>query len=797
MKTTIFIRLLFATLLPLVFVFSLVIMTISNIIYINGTRTAQQTATWEAEQIARQFSVKLDTMASLLELVSQSMAELNFQAPDARKKAEALINRLLAADGSFLSTWFAYEPGVFPGGDYVYQTLLRKDGSIEEIADITSEVLRDAAASPWYNVAVSTGRRYLELAESYDYGLGEGPRVAATMTSPVASGGRSIGAVGIDINYADMFVANEQPFGVHWQILLLSPDGQILYSNGGQPLKRSLFDYSFASQEELRQAVESGEPYVKEIASPLSGAESLLCLYPIAISGTEQRIWLFLSTPVQAVYAVARSSMELIISTGVLGFLLLGFSVFVATRNIVRPIKRLTVDFNKVSNGDLESISEQDASEEGRKSNVVELDILQTALWKMLAQINQTHELRLKATQEQVEKEKVLAASQAKSQFFANMSHEIRTPMNAILGISEILFHDDHLTQQERKYVHDIKVSTEALLTIINDILDISKLESGKLTLAETDFNFQQFMENIRTMGEYLAVPNHLRFVYSVEGELPLCLHGDDVRLRQVLLNILSNACKFTSQGTVTFTVTADADSLRFVVADTGAGISEEDLAVLFEPFRRIDTTRNRKIQGTGLGLSICKSLVDMMGGTLSAESTYGQGSTFTVVLEKKLGDASALEREHSARRTAYVPGIKMLIVDDNEINLSVAEGLLSGLYGFSCDLALSGAEAVEKVRQTDYTLIFMDHMMPEMDGVETTKRIRQMGGKWAAVPIIALTANAVKGVRETMLEAGIDDYLTKPIEIDELALMLEKWIPDELKKDAPEPDEIPDAGAG
>ena len=783
MKTTIFTRILLATLLPLVCVFAVVIVSISNIIYANSAVQARQAASREAKQIAGQFSGKLEVMSGLLGVVSQSMAELDHTAPGARERIETMLSRLLVADPSLFSTWYAFEPGVFPGGAPAYKTLLREPEGIREIFDITPEVLASPNDSPWYNTPLSTGHIYMELAESYDYGLGHGARVAATMTSPVISDERRIlGAVGIDINYEDMFVTEAIELNAHWHTMLISAKGVIIYSNDAAQKGRSLFELSFSNGKEMERALTERTPFMGEARAEGALAESLICLYPIDPAGATEPIFLYLGIPIQDMYALARSSVELIISTSILGLILLGFSVYVATRNIVRPIRKLTVDFNKVSNGDLQTVSGNDRHYETGTSNVVELDILQSALWKMLTQIHQNHELRLKATEEKVEKEKVLAASQAKSQFFASMSHEIRTPMNAILGISEILLHNNRLTEQERKYVHDIKISSDSLLTIINDILDISKLESGKLTLVESDYNFHQFLDNIRTMGEYLSAPNHLQFIYEADKDLPLCLRGDDVRLRQVLLNILSNACKFTAEGSVTLQVRIDERSICFVIADTGTGITEADKALLFEPFKRIDTTKNRKIQGTGLGLSISKNLVELMGGAITVESEYGHGSTFAVTIPKIIGDEAAMDKKANAGRTSYVHDIKVLIVDDNEINLSVAEGLLTGMYEFDCHLALSGAEAIEKITTTDYALIFMDHMMPEMDGVETTRRIRAMGGKYRTIPIIALTANAVKGAKEIMLEAGIDDYLTKPIEVDQLEAMLSKWIPDNLK---------------
>jgi len=653
MQTTIFVRILLATLLPLIFVFVMVITTISNIIYANEAKSARRSALLEARQIARQLSDKLaDGMPDVLR---QSIAEL-------------------------------------------------------------------VPASP----AMTAG---------------------------------------------------------DWQILLFTGQGKVVYASVAGLEDGSFFEMPFSNAAALRQAVEKREPFVGEGRLPTAESDSLICLYPITHYGSGTPIFLYLGMPVENVYSMARSSMELIISTSMLGLLLLSFCVFLATRNIVRPIKRLTVDFNRVSTGDVWEMSPPAEGEQ--HSNVVELNILETALWRMLSQINQNHELRLKATEEQVEREKVVAASQAKSQFFASMSHEIRTPMNAILGISEILLHHN-LAAPERKYVQDINTSSEALLTIINDLLDIARLESGKLELADRDFDFSLFLENIRTMGEYLCASNHLEFRYYAAEELPACLRGDDVRLRQILLNLLSNACKFTSEGSVAFQVHATEGRLVFAVRDTGPGISEEQQAGLFEPFKRIDNTRNQKIQGTGLGLAIAKSLVEMMDGSLKVKSTPGKGSTFTMELPLVSGDACALEQSQDVKRTIYRPGVKILIVDDNEINLAVAAGLLKNLYNFDSDLALSGRDALAMVSENDYALVLMDHMMPDMDGLETTRRIRDMGGKCLKMPILALTANAIKGAKEAMLEAGLDDYLTKPIEVNALERLLRKWLPDELKVEQP-----------
>lgn len=779
MKTTIFTRILLATLAPLALVFVLVIYTISNIIYLNGLKAAEEAIGWEATQISRQFAGKLDEIHALLSVVGQTLGDLDFAAPEARSTAETHLRRLIESDQSLLCAWFVFEDGLFSGKSRYSKSFFRTTEGVREIFDLSDELLNDPERSPWYNKSLSTGRFYLELAAPYDYGIPDGDLVTATMTAPIVIGGRARGAVGIDLHHKDMFSSADLQRRGRWLIMLLSGSGDIVYSSDKEHLKKNIFDMSFADLEAMRQAMSEGKSFLDDGFAPVAGEDSLISLYPIDSGQDDEVVYLYLSVPVSDINAMARSSVEIIISTSILGFLLLGFSVFVATRNIVRPIKRLTVDFNRISNGDLELGSGDDGPETQKGNNVVELDILQHALWKMLDQVSQAHDLRLKAAEERMEKDRLLAASQAKSQFLANMSHEIRTPMNAILGISEILLHNDRLPEQERKYVGDIKISSEALLAIINDILDISRLESGKLTLTETDFDFLAMLENLRDLGAYLAAPNKLLFEYRPGAKLPRYLKGDEVRLRQVLLNLISNACKFTPAGSVTFEISVVQDDfLRFVVADTGTGIDKEDQARLFEPFQRVESTRNKGIQGTGLGLSICSNLVEMMGGSISLKSEPGQGSVFTVLIPLRQGDETAIAAKNSGEPTAFAAGVKVLVVDDNEINLSVAEGLLSDLYGISCELANSGARALELVQQQDFDLVFMDQMMPEMDGVETAGRIRDLGGKYAAMPIVALTANAVKGTKEYLLTMGINDYLTKPIEIAEMDAVLRKWIP-------------------
>ncbi|MDR2443452.1 MAG: response regulator [Deltaproteobacteria bacterium] len=374
-------------------------------------------------------------------------------------------------------------------------------------------------------------------------------------------------------------------------------------------------------------------------------------------------------------------------------------------------------------------------------------------------------------------------AYQAKTQFLSMMSHEIRTPMNAIIGISEILLSDVALAETSRKYVEDIKTAGSALLNIINDILDLSKLELGKMSLTTVNYSLHTLLNNLKTMTRFLAGEKNINIIFNLNPDLPDYLKGDDVRVRQVLLNIIGNAIKFTNSGSITITAQSEPPYILFSVADTGIGIKSEDLPFLFEAFNQLDTTRNRHIKGTGLGLAVSKYLVELMGGTIEVQSVYGEGTTFRVLIPRIDGVKPKATKKVKPRLD-FGGNVQVLVVDDNELNLTVASGLLR-IHGIKSDKAASGFEALDKVANGSYQLIFMDQMMPEMDGLETTAKIRAMGGHLKEIPIIALTANAMAGARETLMSAGMNDFLSKPIQRDELSAILAKWIPIGQKLDS------------
>ncbi len=489
-----------------------------------------------------------------------------------------------------------------------------------------------------------------------------------------------------------------------------------------------------------------------------------------------------------------------------------------------------------------------------------------------------------------------------KSDFLANMSHEIRTPMNAVIGMAEMTLRED-LSPAARKYVSQIRSSGQTLLTIINDILDFSKIESGKMDITEIEYEPMSLINDLASIILTRIGNKNLELTIDMNPNLPRRLYGDNIRIKQIMVNLSNNAVKFTREGCVHLKVDfqktgEDTMDLKVDVSDTGSGIKKQDMGKLFRSFQQVDSKRNRNIEGTGLGLAISKQLLSLMGGQIHVESTYGEGSTFSFVIPQKIinskpcakalsgeGNVGALiqnefiaqEMEIDVKRLGLdyrrltsedelsqlkegelqylfvehlifsdtvqdflrdhpdvsgvllinyratpsydIPNLRMvrkplytlsmesvfrgedvsdeylemdtddfdftapkadiLLVDDNTVNLLVAEGLLEPL-NMRIDTALSGSEAIEKITDKRYDIVFMDHMMPEMDGVETTRVIRRLLGENGQIPIIALTANAVDGTKEMFISEGMNDFVTKPIDLKVMSSKLKRWLPPE-----------------
>lgn len=398
----------------------------------------------------------------------------------------------------------------------------------------------------------------------------------------------------------------------------------------------------------------------------------------------------------------------------------------------------------------------------------------------------------------QLKQQKEIAenANESKSAFLSIVSHEIRTPMNAVVGMTDLLLRDgEELNEKQKNYLNNIKNSGASLVMIVNDILDQSKIEAGKMQIVDDVYDLREVTDNIRLIIENRIGSKPVRLIYNIDEKIPVKLIGDGLRIRQILINLMNNAVKFTSAGNICLSISVcderkDKKALRFSIVDTGQGIRKEDLQHLGEAFTQVDIKKNHSKEGTGLGLSISRDFISMMGGQLEVTSEYGKGTEFFFTIWQ--GIPTGDEIEHVDENTDFtIPGVNILVVDDNDINLMIAEDLLEPLNA-EVSVCNNGNDAIRMVREKKYDLIFIDYMMPGMNGVEATENIRKLADEsedsnmkeyFKNVPIVSLSGDTSSSTREKFIKAGINDWMDKPVDIIKLKTAVLKWVSEDKVK--------------
>ncbi len=479
--------------------------------------------------------------------------------------------------------------------------------------------------------------------------------------------------------------------------------------------------------------------------------------------------------PESTVYDASNAQFQGIVVWFFVGLVLMGVYLYwQVDRRILRPIRQLTVATNAVADGDFghridaDDLGENELTELSRNFN------------RMTGTLRQSIE---QAVQSQSAREAAEEANRAKSTFLANMSHEIRTPMNGVIGLADLLSRTE-LSEPQRQYLSHIQSSAKSLLAIINDILDISKVEAGRFVLSDQPFSPREILDDVCNSLDFSAREKSLRFERDISPTLPTLLQGDAGRFRQILFNILGNALKFTSHGSVVIRCheKKEGDQCRLAceIEDTGVGMPEDFLPKLFDPFSQADSSVTRKFGGTGLGLAIVRHLIEQMGGTLEVKSDLGKGSSFRFSILFQIPDSQetgATDQAPATVKDETEKRLRILLVEDVRVNVMVATGMIRSM-GHDVSVAENGQQALEELGRNDFDIVLMDCQMPIMDGYECTRRLRseESGVRDSKIPVIAMTANAMSGDREKCLEAGMTDYISKPIDRNILAEMLHKY---------------------
>ncbi len=664
-----------------------------------------------------------------------------------------------------MAVYFRFNPVIFgEGKGFWYNYNPERDVyESRELTNISLYDEDDVEHVGWYYVPIKSGKpTWIDPYHNANLDVN-----MISYTIPYFSDGKTIGVVGMDINL-DLLrdKVSEVTLYDSGKAFLMTNGGDIIYHENypdGALIsempqdKQQFYTELFDSERDSVKVFKAGQKNDnKFVLKELKNGMVLVLFAPIDEINAPQTS-LFLK---QMLFLIAIIAVSL-------------FVCILMVRTITMPLKKMTEVAKQYENGNFENdILVNSDDEVGTLSRT-----LQSMSVSLKEQINIAN-----------------SANKAKSVFLANMSHEIRTPINAMLGMNEMISKETK-DQRIREYSFNIKTAGKTLLALINSILDFSKIEEGKMEIMNVQYDTVNFVNNIINSVSDRINEKQLTLIKDIDENLPSMLYGDDVRMTQIISNLLTNSVKYTESGSVTLKISDEGREegkilLYVCVSDTGMGIRPEDIEKVVESFSRIDIEKNRNIEGTGLGMAIVSNLLEMMGSKLDIQSVYGKGTSISFRILQGISDDTPIGNFDDSTKNRMIggdiyeypriTGANILVVDDYDMNLKVSKGIL-GLFGIIPDLAFSGLEAIDKVQRKKYQIILLDHMMPELDGVKTLQKMRAENLIGSDTKVIALTANAVAGAREYYLDSGFDDYLSKPVSTENLEYILREFLPQEL----------------
>ena len=671
-----------------------------------------------------------------------------------------------------MAVYLRYNPDDYGASNGFWYTIDLEDGSwkYSTPTDMSLYDKDDVEHVGWYYIPV-VQRKPIWMNPYFNKNLGV---EMISYIIPYYYNGYTVGVIGMDI---DMDLLREEVSKItvyeSGKAFLMTGDGNIIYHEDYRT--GAVFDELDETDKEYFNHVLESDPDSVNMWSSKTGEPQKLILKNLR------------NGMIFGIYAPLDEIQEpqnrllfqlIVIAAAILLLAILVSALWV--RTIIGPLKRMTEVAEHYADGDFD--------EEMSVNSKDEVGILSRSLQSMSTSLKEQIEIANNA-------------NKAKSEFLANMSHEIRTPINTVLGMNEMILRrtDD---PDILDYSSNIQASGRTLLSLINSILDFSKIEDGKMQILPVSYETADLISSLVNSISSRAKKKELKFNLDIDESIPAVLMGDDVRVTQIIMNLLTNAVKYTEKGEITLSILDDgredgAVFLSVEVRDTGIGIRKEDMERIFESFTRLDEERNRNIEGTGLGMAIATKLLEMMDSELHVESTYGEGSVFSFRLKQQIVDETPMGNfeEHIKESVAHrkinenfkVKQAHVLVVDDNEMNLKVADKLIR-IFDIEPDMAESGREAIEKMENKEYNIVFLDHMMPGMDGIETLKEIKKRNLQRDKTAIIALTANAIAGAKEAYLAEGFDGYLSKPIEVERLKTIFTDYLHEDMIVDDPLP---------